>query len=212
MVLAGELALCLSNLVKMKGKITRKSGIPLTWIIATQHFDQLCDNFHTIWQLSAGWNGEKRQFRSFPGTWKLSGYLSLIPTCLNAATTQAGRYNRMWIQLLGKDLLGPGLISIAERLQMSFSTWDMRSRVVWYESSVAQTVILSWMLPWPSRWSLPSLWESETRRERRFEGLSLQILWLGSINWQSVKHKYYRFLLKYKLGSLTCPHAFPLLH
>lgn len=75
-------------------KITRKRGIPLAWIIATQHFDQLCDNFHTIWQLSAGWNGEKQWFRSFPGTWKLYAYLSLIPMCLKAATTEAGRYNR----------------------------------------------------------------------------------------------------------------------
>lgn len=72
-------------------KITRKRGIPLAWIIATQHFDQLCDNFHAIWQLSAGWNGEKQWFRSFLGTWKLSGYLSLIPMCLKAATYNWGQ-------------------------------------------------------------------------------------------------------------------------
>lgn len=51
--------------------IARDRGIPLAWIIAMQHFDQLCDNFHTIWQLSAGWNGKKQWFRSFLGTWKL---------------------------------------------------------------------------------------------------------------------------------------------
>ena len=37
-----------------------KRGVPLAWIIANRYFDQLCDNFHTIWQLSAGQDGIKR--------------------------------------------------------------------------------------------------------------------------------------------------------
>ncbi|TNN46312.1 hypothetical protein EYF80_043488 [Liparis tanakae] len=51
-----------------------------------------------------------------------------------------------WLEFPGERNRNTG----TERLQMSFSTCDMRSRVVWYESSVAHTVILSWMLPWPS--------------------------------------------------------------
>lgn len=45
--------------------IARNRDVSLIWIIATQHFDQLCDNFHSIWQLSAGWNGKMQCFRSF---------------------------------------------------------------------------------------------------------------------------------------------------
>lgn len=86
----------------------------------------------------------------------------------------------MYTQQSCESLLGPGLISIAERLQMSFSTWDIRSRVVWYESSVAQTVILSWMLPWPSRRSLPSLPVGRVEEGKIWEKLPLwppDLLW-----------------------------------
>lgn len=53
--------------------------------------------------------------------------------------------------------LPPGLMTMALLLRVSSSTWAMLSLAFWYESSVAQTVILSWMPPKQSSWTLPSL-------------------------------------------------------
>lgn len=53
--------------------------------------------------------------------------------------------------------LPPGLMTMALLLRVSSSTWAMLSLAFWYESSVAQTVILSWMPPKQSNWTLPSL-------------------------------------------------------
>lgn len=73
--------------------------------------------------------------------------------------------------------VAPGLISMAERLQLSFSTWDILSRVIWYESSVAHTVILSCMIPWPSSCSRPSLQNRNGAIELGFQLNVLSTLW-----------------------------------
>lgn len=77
-----------------KRKITRTSDIPLARIIAKQHFDQLCDNFYTIWQLSAGWHGERQWFRRLLGTWKLPVWRAWRLPC----KTEPWKYNSMYSQ------------------------------------------------------------------------------------------------------------------
>lgn len=62
-------------------------------------------------------------------------------------------------QVFSPTYLPPGLMTMALLLRVSSSTWAMLSLAFWYESSVAQTVILSWMPPKQSSWTLPSLVE-----------------------------------------------------
>lgn len=76
---------------------------------------------------------------------------------------------RSSLQVFSPTYLPPGLMTMALRLRVSSSTWAMLSLAFWYESSVAQTVILSWMPPKQSSWTLPSLVES---REESREGES----------------------------------------
>ena len=51
----------------------------------------------------------------------------------------------------------PGLMTMAPLLRVSSSTSAMLCLAFWYESSVAHTVILSWIPAKQSSWMLPSL-------------------------------------------------------